>query len=224
MTDLDTTRIHDAFEHDLVGYRAAPGLAERARKGGRRRVRRRRLEMLAGLATAAAAAVIATTVWPMGGLPAATAAPFTVARGPHGTVVVSSRGLLTRAQGAQLQRKLRAEGVPVNVIAGSGNDGGQACKTAGFPDPPRMWSRVFVSSRLQGGWITLVIQPAALAPGAGIRLSGGRYMNLYVPHGPARPGSGANRRNGASMTALTPISSTSLGWGFVKASPACTGT
>jgi hypothetical protein len=237
MTDLDTTGIRDAFERDLQGYRAPPGLAGRARNEGRRRARRRRLEVFAGLAMAAAAAAIAVFVWPVGGLPAATAAPFTVTRGPHGTVVISSREFLTRAQGAQLQGKLRAEGVPVNVIEGSGNEESrQQCKTAGFPDPRGMASRVFVSSRFEGGWIVLIIRPAALLPGVGIRLSGGEYTNIYAPKsenldreshkpisrprrlGPPRGG------DGASMEGLTPISSSSLGWGFVKASPACTGT
>jgi hypothetical protein len=236
MTHLDTTRIRDAFERDLAGYRAPPGLAERARNEGRRRARRRRLEVFAGVALTAGAAAIAAILWPVGGLPAATAAPFTVTRGPHGTVVISSREFLTRAQGAQLQRRLRAEGVPANVIAGNGGEGGRQCTTTGFPDPRGMWSRVFVSSRVEGGWIVLVIRPAALSPGAGIRLSGGMYTNIYdpkpgkqagKPRGPSsrtRVPVGSDRGNGASLSLLTPVSSSSLGWGFVKASPACTGT
>jgi hypothetical protein len=210
MTDLDTAQIRDAFERDLASYHAPPGLAERARSGGLRRARHRRLEASAGLAAAAGAAAIAVTAWPTGGTPAATAAPFTVTQGPRGTIVINSREFLTKAQGAQLQRQLRAEGVPVNVSAGNGNQlGGQHCQMTGYPYPRGMWSRVFISSRTEHGRVVLVIHPAALSPGTGILLSGGP-TTVYVqkPGGPARKRTEPN----------------SLGWGFVKASPHCTGT
>lgn len=210
MTHLDTTQIRDAFERDLAGYHAPPGLAQRARSGGLRRARRRRLEASAGLAAAAGAAAIAVTVWPVGGTPPATAAPFIVTQGPHGTIVINSREFLTKAQGAQLQRQLRAQGVPVRVSAGNGNQlGGQHCQTAGYPYPRGMWSRVFIASRITRGRVMLVIRPAALAPGTGILLSGGpTTVYAQKPGGPVRKLTEPN----------------SLGWGFVKASPECTGT
>lgn len=210
MTDLDTAQIRDAFERDLAGYHAQPDLAERARSGGQRRARRRRLEAFAGLAAAAGAAAIAATAWPVGGTPAATAAAFTVTQGPHGTIVINSREFLTKAQGAQLQRQLRAEGVPVNVSAGDGNQlGAQHCQTTGYPHPRGMWSRVFISSRIEHGRVVLVIGPAALPPGTGIFLSGGP-ATAYVqkPGGPVQKVTEPN----------------SLAWGFVKATPKCTGT
>lgn len=68
MIDTDAQRIHDAFDHDLDVYQAPPGLAERARAGGLRRVRRRRMHQAAcAIAVASAAAVTVAMIAPWTG-------------------------------------------------------------------------------------------------------------------------------------------------------------
>jgi hypothetical protein len=57
MTDLDTQRIRDAFDHDLAGYRVPSDFLERVRAGGLRRARRRRVRRVTSVAVAACAAV-----------------------------------------------------------------------------------------------------------------------------------------------------------------------
>jgi len=124
--------------------------------------------------------------------------------------VINSREFLTEAQGAQLQRQLRAKDVPLKVSAGNGNElGAGNCQMYSYPYPRGMWSRVFISSHIQGGRVVLVIHPAGLAPGTGILLSGGpATVYLQKPPGPIQKRTEPN----------------SLGWGFVKASTDCTGT
>src|SRR6516225_11930687 len=56
--DADARRIRDAFEHDLAGYHAPADLAERARAGGLRRARRRRIQLAASMAAATCATVV----------------------------------------------------------------------------------------------------------------------------------------------------------------------
>jgi hypothetical protein len=84
MTSLDTDarRIREAFEQELAGYHAPAGLAERAREGGLRRARRRRLPVFAGLAIATAAAVAIVMLAPTG-MPAG---PRYQGAGPLGTL------------------------------------------------------------------------------------------------------------------------------------------
>ena len=55
--EVSTQRIRDAFDHDLGDYRAPADLAERARLGGLRRARSRRLRRWAYAAGAACAAL-----------------------------------------------------------------------------------------------------------------------------------------------------------------------
>jgi hypothetical protein len=64
--NVDARRIRDAFEHDLSGLYASPGLAQRARVDGRRAVKRRRVRRVACVAAVACAASVtlaATTPW-----------------------------------------------------------------------------------------------------------------------------------------------------------------
>jgi hypothetical protein len=77
--NVDARRIRDAFEHDLSGLYASPGLAQRARVDGRRAVKRRRVRRVACVAAVACAAsvtLVATTPW------AGPAAPGTALANP----------------------------------------------------------------------------------------------------------------------------------------------
>src|SRR5215469_13592553 len=60
MTDTEAVarRIRDAFERDLAEYHAPADLAERARAGGLRRARKRRIQLAASMAAATCAAVV----------------------------------------------------------------------------------------------------------------------------------------------------------------------
>lgn len=60
--NVDARRIHDAFEHDLSGLYASPGLAQRARVDGRRAVKRRRVRRVACVAAVACAASVTVAV------------------------------------------------------------------------------------------------------------------------------------------------------------------
>jgi hypothetical protein len=97
-TDIDAQRIRDAFEHDLSGLYAAPGLADRARRDGLRAVKRRRVRRVACVATAACAASVAVAVTaPWAGPAARSPGPGSSAVTPPVTGPVSAAGKPTAA-------------------------------------------------------------------------------------------------------------------------------
>jgi hypothetical protein len=119
MTDLDLSarRIRDAFEHDLTGYQAPAGLAERARLGGQRRARHRRLRrwMSAAGAAGAAAGLAAALVVASGNQDRPVhvhLAAWSVDTNSNGTVTITVHQL---AHTARLQRTLAQAGVPAVV-------------------------------------------------------------------------------------------------------------
>jgi hypothetical protein len=75
--DIDVRRIRESFDRDLAGYHAPDDLPERARLGGLRRARRRRVRRVTcvgAVACTAAVAIAATTLW-AGAPPASHALP-----------------------------------------------------------------------------------------------------------------------------------------------------
>jgi len=65
--EAGTRRIRDAFEQDLAGYHAPADLGERARAGGLRRARMRRIHRAASVAAACAAVVTGLAIVPLTG-------------------------------------------------------------------------------------------------------------------------------------------------------------
>jgi len=118
MTNLDVSarRIRDAFEHDLTGYQAPADLAERARLGGLRRAKSRRVSA-AGAACAAIGLAVALAI-PSGSQTRPVhvhLAAWSVDTNSNGTVTVTVRQL---THAAQLQRALAEAGVPAVVTPG----------------------------------------------------------------------------------------------------------
>jgi hypothetical protein len=160
MTDLDLTarRIRDAFEHDLADYQAPAGLAERARLGGLRRARSRRLRRWMFAAGAACAAI---------GLAAALAVPsasrarpvhvhlaaWSVDTNSNGTVTVTVHQL---AHPAKLQQTLAQAGVPALVTPG------QIC---GGPQTQKALAKTGAAKNEAAG---VIINPAAIPSGTRI--------------------------------------------------------
>ncbi len=122
MTDLDVSarRIRDAFDHDLGDYQAPADLAERARLGGRRRARSRRLRRWGYAAGAVCAAVGLAAALMLA--PGSSARPvhvhlaaWSVTTNPDGTVTFTVHQL---AHPAELQQTLAEAGVPAVVTPG----------------------------------------------------------------------------------------------------------
>lgn len=122
MTDLEVTarRIRDAFDRDLTGYQAPGDLAERARLGGLRRVRSRRLRRRASAAGAVCAALgLAAALALSSGSQARSVhvhlAAWSVDTNSNGTVTVTVHQL---AHPAKLEQTLAQAGVPAVVTPG----------------------------------------------------------------------------------------------------------
>jgi hypothetical protein len=180
---------------------------------------RRRIPVLAGaLAVVAGAALAVTTLLPGGHqptpqpstLPSAQLAAWTVTRQADGTIRVTIREL---RDPAELQRQLRADGVPASVtLTGQENP---ACRP--YPASPALRQRVLsitfdvIPAPHQGPppstsppqpnlVLVFHINPAALPAGTGVQLA--------TSFAPVRPG----------------LARASLGSGLVYASPQCTGS
>jgi hypothetical protein len=196
---------------------AATPVAQILRRG--RAVRaRRRIPVLAGaLAAVAGAALAMTTLLPGGHQPAPQPgtlpdqlAAWTVTRQADGTIRVTIREL---RDPAELQRELRADGVPASVtLAGQQN---RACRP--YPASPALRKRVLsitvdvIPMRHQGPppstsppqpnlVLVFHINPRALPAGTGVQIA--------TSFTPVRPG----------------LARASLGSGLVYASPRCTGS
>ncbi len=97
--DLDTSRIREAFDRDLAGYRAAEDLPERVRLGGLRQARRRRVRRVTCVvgAVACAAAVVIAAIAPWSG--AANHRPAAGSRLPSASVGKAMLTAFTAASG-----------------------------------------------------------------------------------------------------------------------------
>ncbi len=89
MTDLDTHRIHEAFDADLASYQPSHGLVERATAGGKRRQRTKRGLMITGVGLTLCAVVAGGLVLSTGstGTSRPTSAMTTTARGSAGPAI-----------------------------------------------------------------------------------------------------------------------------------------
>ena len=192
---------------------------EQIQRHGRTVRARRRIPLLTGAAAAAAGAVLAVTTLLPGthqpsprpsAAPTAQLAAWTVARQPDGTIRVTIRELQNPAE---LQRRLRADGVTASVtLTGQENP---ACRP--YPASAALQKRILSvtfdiiplphqgpppsTSPPQPNLVLVFhINPSALPPGAGLQLA-----TSYIP---VRPG----------------LATSTIRHGLVYASPQCTGS
>jgi hypothetical protein len=141
------------------------------RRGRVVRARRR----ASGVAMLAAAMVAAVALLPSRHPPSTSSGPgiqlaaWTVVKHTDGAVEVTIREL---RDGAGLERKLRADGVPASVIfGGQPNAQPNPCQSYGHPE---LLSKVIAPSTApgqpQGDAIIMAIRPSALPGGAGVQI------------------------------------------------------
>ena len=210
--DLITT-VRESFAHIHTATQV-----EQILRHGRAVRARRRIPVLTGAAAAMAGAALAvTTLLPGGHPPGSRPAPqstvqlaaWTVTRQPDGTIRVTIREL---RDPAELQRQLRADGVPASVtLTGQENP---SCRP--YPASAQLRKRVLsitfdiVPVQHQGPppstsppqpnlVLVFHINPSALPRGAGVQIA--------TSYTPVRPG----------------LAQSTIGSGLVYASPRCTG-
>ncbi len=147
---------------------------------------RRRTRGMAALLSVAAAVIIAVIAFtPAGHQPGRTVkaqvAGWTVSRQPDGSVRVTIRRL---RHPARLQRALRADGIPANVLATF--DANTPCEAyrGGLAFYSRVFSYYPAPDQAPGHYRfgVVVIHPAGLPAGAGVQLIDGVAMHVRI-HG-----------------------------------------